>query len=107
MSARFRVDVPLDPVLVTLFDSYFDFLLAYGHNMSEKDSNLYEALLRVGVLLVRDGALVRLIIDSLNDVKHHGDILAALDVLYDQGIVDLAPAVVAQLPATSSGDFRF
>ena len=104
--ADFQVTGPLDTTLVRVFDRVVDAALELGRlhdgdlpggSSYEEYHAVHEVALKLGVRLLGSRDLADHVIECLADGPAEGDVLAALSVLWDLGVVDLDSAVQAQI----------
>lgn len=99
--ADFYVTGPLDTTLIRVFDRSVDATFELGESADSSlfadYENMRAAALRLGERLLGSHELADRVIDCLADGSGEGDVLGALSVLWDMGIVDLDEAVFDQV----------
>lgn len=98
----YLITQPLDPSLIRAFDAavtaWLEFQKTPGYSgWAACDVALRESAAELGTRLLRNRHLAREVIESLQDGPGEGDVLAALDVLFDMGRLELSEVVRAQV----------
>jgi hypothetical protein len=110
--ANLSLTEPLDLRLAYTFDRAVDaaFELSRMNNdipWVDEEHRAADALLsRLGLRLLGSQELLDEVMACLGDGPAEGDVLAALSVLWDMDVVDLSPAVLAQVNAPYPADMR-
>lgn len=104
--ADFQVTGPLDTTLVRVFDHLLDSVFELGRlcdgdlpggSSYEDYCVVREVALKLGARLLGSRYLAERAVECLASGPAEGDVLAALSVLWDLGVVDLDSAVQAQI----------
>jgi hypothetical protein len=92
--AEFVLSAPLDTSLIRAFDAATTACFEYGsmlpsHHDQEERSNLDAVANRLGHRLLGSRELLHAVYETLGEGPAAGDVLGALDVLYESGRLDV------------------
>lgn len=103
--AEFLFNGPLDRALVKAFnralDTAFDLsrLLTQNYDLGDEYASAVALVDKLGMRILNDSGLLRVVLDCLTAGPAEGDIEGALSVLWDMGILDLSDDVLNQIHA--------
>ena len=107
MTAQFSRTEPLNENAIRVFDdrvdTYFRLIDRERYFAAQEViDDARNAMEMSGFTLFGDKELVKLVVECLGEGPREGDVLAALSVLYDMGVVELTGAALSQVDSRMS-----